>query len=703
METEFKLHRLYQSGMVLLQNAENCISGYAAPLSSVTVTFRDRSFSCTAEADGTWELLFAAGSAGGPFTLKAEVSDGQPPVSGKASSCIELNDVYVGEVWVGSGQSNMQLPLERLKYSYPEEYAAEENPFIRFFTVPIEYGFDGPHADLNDGRWVCASPENTPALAGTAYFFAKSLWQSLGIPVGFINASQGGSPITSWLDESVIKKYPVYLEELDACRDEDDVERRKQAHAHQNDEWMETLNAADAGLSGGWDKTDFPADAPVDEVQVPGRYGKADFAGVVWFKKTFELTADELALCQKNGAGIWLGRITDADTVWINGICVGGTGYQYPPRRYSVPSEALKEGTNTVTVRVISSGCSGGIEFALEKPYVFFAGTALDPLFEKQMSGVWKCIKGCSTCPGSGDFFPEWCATALYNKMLAPVTKTAVRGFVWYQGESNAAKPDEYEFLLKDLIAQVRRDFVHAPDAAQLPFIIAQLPNCGPKDMCASSSASASPEGWARMREVQASVADSTENAGLAVLLDSGEWNDLHPENKLAVGWRLAREALRIVYGKKLSRSPRFRSLQAEKSHVIVHFETDGSPLMAGKLERMKAFALPMKAGDSPAEAFAGNPVLKSDFAAIYKDDSGNRRITAIPARITGPDTVEIDVAETLHASDALAAEFAGTGEVFKSEGAKLVEIRCLWASSPDNVTLYNKDGIPVCPFRVVM
>lgn len=675
METKLKLHRLYQSGMVLLQNADNCISGYAEPSSSVTVSFRNSSFSCTAGKDGKWELLFAAGTAGGPFVLTVTAA------SSASEERVELSDVYVGEVWVGSGQSNMQLPLERLKYAYPEEYAAPENPQVRFFTVPIEYGFDGPHDDLNDGRWVCASPENTPALAGTAYFFAKTLWQNLKVPVGFINASQGGSPITSWLGESAISRYPQYLAELDQCRDESDVERRKAAHAHQNDEWMESLNASDAGLSGGWDKVDFPAGITLDEAEIPGRYGAADFAGAVWFKKTFELTADELELCRKNGAGIWLGRITDADTVWINGTVVGGTGYQYPPRRYAVPAEVLKEGNNTVTVRVISNGCSGGIEFASGKPYVFFAGTALKPVFEKQMGGIWRCAQGCSTGPSRGDFFPEWCSTALYNKMMAPLTKTAIRGFVWYQGESNGEKGDEYEGLLKDLIAQVRRDFTHAPDAAALPFMIAQLPNFGPKDMCAPSVASVVPGGWPRLREVQAAVAAAERNAGLAVLIDSGEWNDLHPENKLAVGLRLAREALRIAYGRKLASSPRLKTVSVEGNHFSVHFDTDGSALMAGNLARMEGTAHPLE-----------KDAVLEDFSVVFIDAAGNRASVRAKARISGPDTVVVEATPP-------AMSFSGT----EFAGWRPVEIRCLWASSPENVTLYNSDGIPVCPFRVVL
>lgn len=682
METKLKLHRLYQSGMVLLQNEKNCISGYAEPLSQISVSFRTNEFSVAADRNGSWELLFDAGTAGGPFDLTVTA------VSDASKECVELSDVYVGEVWVGSGQSNMQLPLERLKYSYPEDYAAPENPNIRFFTVPIEYGFDGPHADLNGGQWVAASPENTPALAGTAYFFAKSLWQSLNVPVGFINASQGGSPVTSWLEEKVISKYPVYKEELDKCRDETDVERRKQAHAHQNDEWMETLNAADAGLAGGWDKSAFPPDAAVDEAEIPGRYGAADFAGAVWFKKTFDLTAQELEICRSHGAGIWLGRITDADTVWINGTFVGSVGYQYPPRRYAVPSEALKEGKNTVTIRVISNGCSGGIEFAVEKPYRFFAGNALEPVFTKPMGGTWQCVQGCSTGPSRGDFFPEWCATALYNKMLSPLTKTAIRGFVWYQGESNGEKGDEYESLLKDLIAQVRREFVNAPDAASLPFMIAQLPNFGPKNMCAPATASAVPGGWPRLREVQASVADGTENAGLAVLIDSGDWNDLHPENKLAVGVRLAREALRIAYGKDFARSPRFKEFAVKKADccgkdalLTVRFETDGSTLMAGSLTRMEALAHPLE-----------KDVVLEDFVLVFADASGNRTAVKASARIAGADTVSVEMT----APDACSSE-SGAG------GWKPVELRCLWAASPDSVTLYNADGIPVVPFRVIL
>ena len=658
MQEKFYLNRLYQNGMVLQQKCKNCISGKGVPGSTICIVFRKKKYSSKINSDGKWKVIFNPGDAGGPEVLNVSDSEGGE---------IKLTNIYVGEVWLCSGQSNMQLPMGRLKFTYPEEVTAPINEQIRLFTVPISYSFDGEKDNLLDGAWLAASPETILSFSGTSYFFAKKLQQELKVPVGIINASQGGSPIASWLSEDVVNKWPSYKTRLERCREPGYVESTKKKNSDASNEWYAKCDSIDRGLTDKWNESKYDTHASWKDFCIPGIIDTFTQAGTVWFKKEFELSEKDLFICTQHKINLWLGTIVDSDTVWVNGVQCGTTGYCYPPRRYEIPVSALHVGSNCITMRVIH--CGKRISFESEKPYFVFTdnvnvkptlpgtveGTKDGSMIGTDalcidVSGMWKMREGCSLEFKPGDCFFEWEPTALYNSMLAPCFTMAVRGFVWYQGESDTGNPNDYEKQLSEMINLWRKKFIFCNDK-KAPFIVVQLPNCGEKiDFVANS-------GWAKIRDAERNVAYKTPDCGLAVLIDAGEWNDLHPENKEIVGTRCAYEALRLSYGRMMPVSP---------SVVKVELTDDGMIITLTNDVVCKGKAMPV-------------------ISAILRNTAGDEKICQLTVKAIAHKKI---------------ITMIPSSEMGKKQ--KIVEVRYAWSDSPSSAALYDKSGLlPVVPFRV--
>src|SRR5574344_532954 len=658
MQEDFYLNRIYQNGMVLQQKCKNCISGGGVPGLTISVLFRKKKYTSKINSDGKWKVIFNPGDAGGPDVLSVFNSEGEE---------ITLTNVYVGEVWLCSGQSNMQLPMERLKYTYPQEVTAPLNEQIRMFTVPISYSFDGEKSNLPDGKWLAASPETILSFSGTSYFFAKKIQQELKVPVGIINASQGGSPIASWLSEDVVNKWPSYKARLEKCREPGYIEATKKKNDDDTNEWYSKCGSIDRGFTEKWNESKYDTHASWKDFSIPGVIDSFTEAGTVWFKKEFELTDKDLFICGQHKIHLWLGTIVDSDTVWVNGIQCGTTGYCYPPRRYEIPLSALQVGKNCITIRVIH--CGKKISFEAEKPYFIFTDNVLvkptlpgvlegtkdgsvigEDALCIDVSGVWKMREGCSLEQKPGDCFFEWEPTALYNSMLAPCFTMAVRGFVWYQGESDTGNPNDYEKQLSEMINLWRKKFIFCNDK-KAPFIVVQLPNCGEKiDFVANS-------GWAKIRDAERNVAYKTPDCGLAVLIDAGEWNDLHPENKEIVGTRCAYEALRLSYGRMMPVSP---------SVVKVELTDDGMIITLTNDVVCKGKAMPV-------------------ISAILRNTAGDEKICQLTVKAIAHKKI---------------ITMIPSSEMGKKQ--KIVEVRYAWSDSPSSAALYDKNGeLPVVPFRV--
>ena len=528
VDAKVKLPALISDGMVLQREQPIKVWGTADAGESVQVKFLKNAtptgvkggklkvaYTVTADANGRWTLTLPAMKPGGPYIL--QVND------------IELKDILVGDVWLCSGQSNMELPVSRVTDMFRDEIAAYENTNIRQLNVPNIFNFHAPQADLPDYvAWKPLTQENVMNFSALGYFFAKAMYEKNSIPVGLINSSWGGTPVEAWISEEGLKEFPKYINDKRQYEDDAYLKSIKQTEGLSFYRWNTSLYRGDAGLheatpwyAANYNDKDWKT---VDLFSTDwGTNGLNPINGSHWFRKEVEVPQDW------NGkeATLRLGCIVDADSVYVNGTFVGTISYQYPPRIYTIPAGVLKAGKNTVTIRLISN--NGYPHFVKEKPYKIICGNE-----EVSLQGEWKYRLGASMPPAPGMMFFCYKPVCLYNAMIAPLQNYGIRGVLWYQGESNVDRRNEYAALLTVLIADWRSTF----DNPELPFYIVELADFLSKDDISGRQA------WAEMRKEQAKVAETNRNTRLIRNSDLGEWNDIHPLDKKNLGQRAAESAL---------------------------------------------------------------------------------------------------------------------------------------------------------------
>ena len=528
VNAKVKLPALISNGMVLQREQPIKIWGTADAGESVQVKFLKNAtptgvkgdklkaaYTVTTDANGKWTLTLPAMKPGGPYIL--QVND------------IELKDILVGDVWLCSGQSNMELPVSRVTDMFRDEISAYENTNIRQLKVPNIFNFHAPQADLPDYvAWKPLTQENVMNFSALAYFFAKAMHEKNSIPVGLINSSWGGTPVEAWISEEGLKEFPKYINDKRQYEDDAYLKSIKQTEGLNFYRWNTSLYRGDAGLheatpwyAANYNDKDWKT---VDLFSTDwGTNGLNPINGSHWFRKEVEVPQDW------NGkeATLRLGCIVDADSVYVNGTFVGTVSYQYPPRIYTIPAGVLKAGKNTVTIRLISN--NGYPHFVKEKPYKIICGNE-----EVSLQGEWKYRLGASMPPAPGMMFFCYKPVCLYNAMIAPLQNYGIRGVLWYQGESNVDRRNEYAALLTVLIADWRSTF----DNPELPFYIIELADFLSKDDISGRQA------WAEMRKEQAKVAETNRNTRLIRNSDLGEWNDIHPLDKKTLGQRAAESAL---------------------------------------------------------------------------------------------------------------------------------------------------------------
>ena len=566
LRAEVKLPQLISDGMVMQRGESHVVYGWADSGEKVTVTFDGQSVSSIADAEGNWSVSLDQHIAGGPW-----------PMTIDGENHIELPHVYVGDVWICSGQSNMELPIKRVRGNYILECALSENDYIRQFKVYTDANFKGPQKDVKDTGWVKADPKSVNDFTAVGYFFARDVYARYKVPVGIINSSVGGSPIEAWMSEDALQAYPNDLKEGLKYRDDALIASTEKKNGEINSEWYGALAKKDKGLhsSPKWmsPKVD---DSHWDTMNIPGYWDEQgipkDFHGAVWFRKTFELPE---RLDGAEGA-LDLGTMVDSDEVYVNGVQVGKTGYMYPPRRYGIHKGILKAGTNSIVIRGISSGGRG--YFTYEKPFELSADG-----FEVNLRGQWKYRIGTEMDKCGSTVFIRWKPMGLFNGMIAPLSKVPVKGVLWYQGESNLSHSSTYKDQLETMIQDWRKKFKQP----KLPFIVAQLPNLGPVSECYGNS------GWADMREQQRKALEIPYTY-LTVNYDLGVWNDVHPELKQPVGERLADSAYHFVYGEKavVGSGPLVTSAVKKGNKIVLTFDEIGSGLMVHNGGKLRCFAL---------------------------------------------------------------------------------------------------------------
>jgi sialate O-acetylesterase len=618
VNSQIKLPRLISDGMILQRDEKVKIWGWATPNEKIELEFNHKKYKTVTTQDGKWMIVLPKQKTGGPYEMTF-----------KASNTVLVKDILFGDVWVCSGQSNMELPMNRLKDKYKDVISASNNSNIRQFLVPDQYYFTNEKEDFSSGEWVSANPLNVLQFSGVAYFFALEIYDKYKIPIGLINSALGGSPAEAWISEESVKKFPEYYQEFLKFKDgkleiEIDNNDRKV-----NNDWYQLLNNTDIGLKNNWSKTTFD-DTSWKTMNVPGYWADNELGytnGAVWFKKEFSLSA-----IKGENAKLILGRIVDADSVYVNDHFIGTTSYQYPPRIYSFNTNILKEGKNQITVRIINNSGKGG--FVTDKPYeLIIANDTLD------LKGLWKYELGTKMPPLPSQTFVRWKPVGLYNAMIAPLKNYSVKGVLWYQGESSTGKPLEYSPLMETLITNWRTQWKQD----KLTFIIVQLANFMEVKPNPGES------NWAQLRQQQKNLL-TVPNTGLAVTIDLGEWNDIHPLNKYDVGKRLALQARKIVYGEKnlVASGPLFKSMEKKDNKLILSFTDVGKGLLAKDNNTLKGFAI---AGSDGNFVWA-NATIEGNKIVVWND------------AVSSP-----------------------------------VKVRYAWADNPE-ANLYNKENLPASPFE---
>jgi sialate O-acetylesterase len=623
---------LVSNGMVLQERAPVRIWGWAPDGEQVKVTLRGQSAAATAKG-GWWAVTLKPLEPGGPFDMT---------IAGQNS--VVIKDVLVGEVWVCSGQSNMEFPLERAANGKADIDAAAD-PMLRMFTVGRQLA-EVPKTDVSAGSWESATPEARAHFSAVAYYMGRALRAARKVPIGLIHSSWGGTPAEAWTSRGALEEWGMPKEAFNALAPpssaaRDAYERRVEAwkaagrpRGDFNDPGV--LNSAKAWAmpatdTRGWKSMALP--------MAWERLGPdMEFDGGVWFRKEVTVPASwagrELEL--------HLGAVDDNDTTYFNGVPVGATGVEIPThwqvaRRYRVPASAVRAGRAVIAVRVWDHGGEGGFMGPVNEMWVSPANA--NPSERVALGGDWRFAleqtrPSMPTPPGLNQNLPS----VLYNGMIAPLLPYTIRGATWYQGESNAGRAGQYRSLLSALIADWRADW----RVGSFPFLIVQLAPYLAIDAEPRES------DWAALREAQDQVARQVPRTGLVVITDVGDEKDIHPTQKQPVGERLALVARKLAYKENIVASgPTFRSATVSGSKVVVSFDNVGKGLEV-RGDHLTGFAIAGK-----DEKF-----VNADATLV------DNRVTVSSAQIAAP-----------------------------------AHVRFGWANYPV-VNLWNKDGLPATPFR---
>jgi sialate O-acetylesterase len=509
--------------MVLQRDKTNTLWGWAKPGEKVRVDISGRTSAATAQADGRWQTQIVPPPVGGPYTLK---------ISG--TQTVTLTNILVGDVWLCGGQSNMEFPLRRAQNGDAEVSAANQ-PMIRLFNVKQQTTY--APASVVQGSWKVCSPQTTiedGGVSAVGYFFARKIQSETNVPIGLIKDCWGGTPAESWTSGESLR----VLKDFDTALDEVARLHAKGGSEYGNyiSHWYDEF---DAGQKESW------ASPRLDErdwkpVTIPGGFAELDVLthpAVCYFRKTVVLP-DPLPA---GSAKIFLGVIERMDTTQINGRWVGASAWVENPRAYTIGDGVLKAGTNVITVRVFKTKPDGGFKSKPEQLKLVLGDKSEIPLAGKWKGKLSVDAKPPHPLPLSFENWPTMPAV-LFNGMIAPLAPLSICGAVWYQGEANVGRAEQYKKLLPAMIADWRKAF----QQPEFPFYIVSLAGFTQRRDTPGD------DGWAELREAQAYVARTVPNSGLALAIDVGDANDIHPTDKKSVGERLALCALANHYGTKV-------------------------------------------------------------------------------------------------------------------------------------------------------
>ncbi len=615
-----RLPHLFGDHMVLQRDQNLHFWGWADPGEEVTIFFAGQAESVFADSHGQWSLQLDPVSAGGPHTLT---------VTGKNK--IELKDILIGDVWIASGQSNMQWQIRQTPYNETDTNWIKQSS-VRLFTVQIASDYM-PRDDVQGGIWQELNQENIAGFSAVAYHFAKFISQQIQVPIGMVNSSLGATTIETWMSNETLATFDQFKPEiLPVIERGQSFSELEKEFTRRKDEWQAKAYLTGPGMDEKWylPETDI---SEWQEITVPGFWedqGLPDHDGAVWYRKEFDMPAGAEA---HDSILMQLSQIDDYDITWVNGVKIGETYGRHNHRNYWIARNLLQEKKNVIVIRIFDIGHKGGFSTHPFWIHELMRGTWLMRPGLKIQADNFKTLPTVNSTPFSSP-------GVLFNANIAPLTRMPVKGLIWYQGESNDQRAEEYRDLFKALIT----DWRHHWQAPKLPFLFVQLANYKQESHVPGDSE------WAELRESQAAALELN-HTGMAVTIDIGEADDIHPGNKLEVGRRLSLLARRIAYDEMvISQGPVSGKVEFKKDLVMVTYLSEG-----------------------------GHPVTNDKFGYIRGFELAGKDQEFYWAK----------------------AELQGTQvRVYADQVKRPVAIRYLWSDNPGQINLYNQEGLPALPFR---
>ncbi len=646
------LPRFISDSMIVQRNRRIPVWGWSTPGERITVRLNGKERSAVAGRDGKWLTGLPPMEAGGPYELT---------IRGERATR-RLKGILVGDVWICSGQSNMEFEMNTVKEKYAAEIASSANDHIRAFTVLKRVGY-APQEQVESEGWKTANPVNTLRFSAAAYFFARELYRKYGVPIGLIATYWSGTPAQAWTSLEGLNAFPDYLSRFAYIRDSANRRQLERAGEGPKEKWGAVARDRDPGFHesstrtagihdsgrtqgtqdtlhgrqmGSWADPDFDATG-WKTMSLPGYWedkGLRDFDGIVWLRREVMVPAE---LAGKD-AILSLSYIDDMDSSYFNGQLAGTTDGYLIPRRYTIPGRLVRAGRNTIVIRVVDIGGNGGLYG--NGPLQLSIGKDTIPLDKEWAYRVALPLADLPPYPRSVAFYPQYEPSVLYNAMIAPLIPFAIKGVIWYQGEANTGKADEYRRLFPALIDDWRRRW----GQRGLPFLFVQLANFNP----AKETPVESP--WAALREAQR-LTLALPNTGMAVTLDIGEADNIHPKDKKDVGLRLALAAERTAYGdlRVVSSGPAFKKMTIAGGKAVLSFTNVGGGLVIKGGGDLKYFAI---AGADKKFVWA-RAVIEGRKVIVWND--------SVPLP---------------------------------------VEVRYAWADNPMGANLYNSQGLPASSFQ---
>ncbi|MBQ5663278.1 MAG: 9-O-acetylesterase, partial [Bacteroidaceae bacterium] len=575
---EIKMNPLFTDNMVMQQKSNAPVWGKAEPGAKVKVTtsWNKKSYTTEADENGKWMVKVNTPGAGGAYSMKISENGGEP---------VTINNILIGEVWLCSGQSNMQMPVNGRTWNPVNNHEQElkdaaKHTKIRLLTVE-RTSSPVPQEDFNaygDG-WAICSPENIVEFSAAAYFFGREIHLKKDVPVGLIHSSWGGTVIEAWMSKDALAgvKDLSSQAEMVSGWPTDKKERTAISTARLN-AWNNLTNTYD-GVYAQFDdfkNTTFD-DSRWDNINLPGNIEQKynNFDGHTLLRKNVEIPASWAG----KSITLHIGGVDDKDITYFNGEKIGENSNWKKKIAYKVPSELVKAGKATVAIRIIDKSGNGGIVGNDQSFYL--AGPDGSKI---SLAGSWKCKKDAdyNSMPARPVIYTEkYWSTVLYNAMIHPLLPYCIKGAIWYQGCANVTRAYQYQDLMRLMIANWRELWGY-----NFPFYITQLANYTKRQTAPTESS------WAELREAQSMAAKVVPNTGIAVTIDIGEANDIHPRNKQEVGRRLALQALNKTYGMNVVCSgPEYEGYEVDGNIIRIRFSSTNKGLVA-KGDKLEGFTI---------------------------------------------------------------------------------------------------------------